>query len=425
MQLLPGRGREVGQMLIEDARVQGVLFTGSTETARRLQTTLAQRLNAHGQPVPLIAETGGQHGMVVDSSALPEPVVQDAVASAFEAAGQRCSALRVLCVQDDVADRLLAMLQGAMAEIRMGTPAQLHTDMGPVIDARAREGIEAHVAQMQAAGRRVHRIRHASSDAPAGTYVPPTLIEIERLDELQREVFGPVLHVLRWRREALDALLAQINTTGYALTLGVHSRIDETIARVIEATHAGNTYVNRSMVGAVVGVQPFGGEGLSGTGPKAGGPLMALRLLARGPDDAALRSLQGCGAAALPRVCAPLQALHDWAVAQGRLPLAHQCARLAACSPAGLHAVLPGPVGEHNVYRVRARQRVWCQVGTQPGAQDDLLTQIAAVLAVGGQALLPERFAALHVQLPAAVQAVVGLRSGHNALQADAVLIHA
>ena len=425
LQLLPGGGREVGQQLVEDARVQAVVFTGSTETAKVLQTVLARRLNAHGQPVPLVAETGGQNCMVVDSSALLEQVAQDAVASAFEAAGQRCSALRVLCVQDEVADRLLQMLHGAMAEIHMGAPAQLHTDMGPVIDARAKRRIEAHVGAMQGAGYRVHCNHHPGSDPPAGTYVAPTLIEIDRIDVLQREVFGPVLHVLRWRREALDTLLAQINTTGYALTLGVHSRIDETIARVIEATHAGNTYVNRSMVGAVVGVQPFGGEGLSGTGPKAGGPLIALRLLARAPDDAALRSLQACGAAALPRVSAPLQALHDWAVAQGRLPLAHQCARLAACSPAGLQVVLPGPVGEHNVYGVRARQRVWCQVGAQAGALDDLLTQIAAVLAVGGQALLPERFAALHVQLPAAVQAVVGLRSGHNALQPDAVLIHA
>jgi len=425
VQLLPGRGREVGMQLIEDARVQGVMFTGSTETARVLRVTLAQRLNAHGQPVPLIAETGGQNCMVVDSSALLEQVVQDAVASAFEAAGQRCSALRVLCVQDDVADRLLEMLQGAMAEIRMGTPAQLHTDMGPVIDARARDGIEAHVTRMQATGRRVHRIQHADSDASSGTFVPPTLIEIERIDELQREVFGPVLHVLRWRREDLDALLSQINATGYALTLGVHSRIDETIARVVKHTHAGNTYVNRNMVGAVVGVQPFGGEGLSGTGPKAGGPLVLLRLLARCPDDAALSSVQASGAAALPRISAPLQALHDWAVAQGRLPLAHQCARLAACNPAGLEAVLPGPTGERNVYRVQGRQRVLCQVGTQDRAQDDLLSQMAAVLAVGGLALLPDRFAALHAQLPAAVQAAVVLRSVQDSLQADAALIHA
>ncbi len=424
VQLLPGRGREVGQALIEDAHVQGVMFTGSTETAKLLQATLAQRLNAHGQVVPLIAETGGQNCMVVDSSALLEQVVQDAVASAFEAAGQRCSALRVLCVQDDVADRLLEMLQGAMAEIRMGTPAQLHTDMGPVIDARARDGIEAHVARMQTASRQVHRILHASSDAPGGTFVPPTLIEIERLDELQREVFGPVLHVLRWRRDQLNELLAQINATGYALTLGVHSRIDETIEHVVNGTHAGNTYVNRNMVGAVVGVQPFGGEGLSGTGPKAGGPLYLLRLLARCPQDAALRSVQASGATALPQATPALQALHDWAAAQGRLPLAHQCARMATCNPAGLQAALSGPTGECNVYRVQPRQRVLCHVGAHPGAEDDALLQIAAVLAVGSTALLPASAADLYARLPTTVQAALTLVAEGEPVDADAALLH-
>jgi RHH-type proline utilization regulon transcriptional repressor/proline dehydrogenase/delta 1-pyrroline-5-carboxylate dehydrogenase len=424
VQLLPGRGREVGQQLVGDARVQGVMFTGSTETARLLQATLAQRLNAHGQVVPLIAETGGQNCMVVDSSALLEQVAQDAVASAFEAAGQRCSALRVLCVQDDVADRLLEMLQGAMAELRMGTPAQLHTDMGPVIDERARSGIEAHVARMQAAGRRVHRIAHAGSNTPAGTFVLPTLIEIERLDELEREVFGPVLHVLRWRQDRLGDLLTQINATGYALTLGVHSRIDETIARVIDSTHAGNTYVNRNMVGAVVGVQPFGGEGLSGTGPKAGGPLYLLRLLARCPENAALHSVQACGASALPQASPALQALHDWAAAQDRLPLAHTCARLAACNPAGLQAELPGPTGERNVYRVQARQRVLCRVGVHTGAEDDLLCQIAAVLAVGGTALLPRSAAPVHARLPDAVRAALVLAEEDETSEADAALLH-
>ena len=423
VQLLPGRGRTVGMQMVEDPRVQGVMFTGSTETAQVLQATLARRLNAHGQVVPLIAETGGQNCMVVDSSALLEQVVQDAMASAFEAAGQRCSALRVLCVQDDVADRLLEMLQGAMAEIEMGTPAQLSVDMGPVIDTRAQNGIEAHVQTLQARGCKVHRLhRHAAQALPHGTYVPPTLIEIERIDQLEREVFGPVLHVLRWRRDDLDALLAQINATGYALTLGVHSRIDETIARVVHHTHAGNTYVNRNMVGAVVGVQPFGGEGLSGTGPKAGGPLYLLRLLASCPDDAALRCVQASGAAAMPQATPALQALHDWAVAQGRLPLAHQCARLAACNPAGLEALLPGPTGERNVYRVQARRHVLCHVGTQTNAEADLLMQIAAVLAVGGQALLSAPHAALCAHLPEAVQAQ--LVPGEDA-QAEAALVSA
>ncbi|GAB4087597.1 trifunctional transcriptional regulator/proline dehydrogenase/L-glutamate gamma-semialdehyde dehydrogenase [Hydrogenophaga soli] len=422
VQLLPGLGKEVGQQLVADPRTQGVLFTGSTETARALQATLAQRLNIHGQAVPLVAETGGQNCMVVDSSALLEQVATDAVASAFEAAGQRCSALRVLCVQEDVADRLLHMLKGAMAEIRMGTPAQLHTDMGPVIDARAQATIEAHVQRMAQQGRKVHRMAHPASVGD-GTYVLPTLIELQSLTELGREVFGPVLHVVRYRRAELPALLAQINATGYALTLGVHSRIDETIAQVVAATHAGNVYVNRNMVGAVVGVQPFGGEGLSGTGPKAGGPLYLLRLLAHSPDDAALRSVQASGAVGLPQPTPALEALHDWAAQHHRLPLAHQCARLAACNPAGLEAVLPGPTGERNVYRVQPRHRVGCEVGPYPGAEDDLLAQLAAVLAVGAQAVWADTHAALHRQLPPAVQACIQL-CAERQVPLDAALCH-
>ncbi len=424
LQLLTGRGRDVGHQLVADPRVQGVMFTGSTETARLLQATLAQRLNAHGQVVPLIAETGGQNCMVVDSSALLEQVVQDAVASAFEAAGQRCSALRVLCIQDEVADRLLEMLRGAMAEIRMGPPAQLHTDMGPVIDADAKRRIEAHVGAMQGGGHQVHCNLHPCSGPAAGTYVAPTLIEIARIDVLPREVFGPVLHVVRWRREDLDDLLAQINATGYALTLGVHSRIDETIARVTAGVRAGNSYINRNMVGAVVGVQPFGGEGLSGTGPKAGGPLYLLRLLASCPTDAALRSLQASGATAQPRATPALQALHDWAAAEGRLPLVHACIRLAACNPAGLQATLNGPTGERNVYRVQARQRVLCRVGAHPGAQDDLLLQMAAVLAVGGVALLPAGSTALRSRLPDTVQAALRVVGEEETVEADSALLH-
>jgi RHH-type proline utilization regulon transcriptional repressor/proline dehydrogenase/delta 1-pyrroline-5-carboxylate dehydrogenase len=268
VQLLPGAGAQVGQALVADARVQGVMFTGSTQTARLLQATLSRRLDARGQPVTFIAETGGQNCMVVDSSALLEQVAADAVASAFEAAGQRCSALRVLCVQEEVAARLIEMLRGAMAELRLDVPAHLHADVGPVIDERARAAIETHVDAMRARGRRVHRL---AAGPAKGTWVVPTLIEIDRIDELQHEVFGPVLHVLRWRRDQLDSLLQDIEATGYALTLGVHSRIDETIETVVQHTSAGNVYVNRNMVGAVVGVQPFGGHGLSGTGPKAGG----------------------------------------------------------------------------------------------------------------------------------------------------------
>ena len=425
LQLLPGLGRTVGNALVQDARVQGVLFTGSTETAKVLQLNLSKRLNRHGQVVPLIAETGGQNCMVVDSSALLEQVVVDAVASAFEAAGQRCSALRILCVQEEVADRALEMLKGAMGELSMGNPALLETDMGPVIDERAREGVEAHVAKLKAAGRRVHRIFSTHSQVPSGTYVVPTLIEIDSMQDLQREVFGPVLHVLRYRRKELPALLAQINATGYALTLGVHSRIDETIALVTEGTHAGNTYVNRNMVGAVVGVQPFGGEGLSGTGPKAGGPLYLLRLLSECPEDAALRSVQAVGAGTLAPVSEALLALHAWALSENRLTLAHQCARWSACSPAGLEAALAGPTGERNVYQVQARSQVRCCVGTQDSWKEDLLAQLAAVLAVEAMAVVDNALEAFVATLPQAVQAAVRLDEKMSLGATQAVLMHA
>ena len=272
LQLLPGRGETVGAALVADARVHGVVFTGSTEVARLLQRTLAQRLGAHGQPVPLIAETGGQNAMVVDSSALTEQVVQDVVTSAFDSAGQRCSALRVLCVQQDAADRVLKMLIGAMYEQRIGNPCALAVDVGPVIDTEARLAIERHVEALRAAGRRVHQPLLPVLPVQ-GTFVVPTVIEIDSLAELRREVFGPVLHLLRYEREQLPALIEQINATGYGLTCGVHTRIDETVVQVARGVKAGNVYVNRNVVGAVVGVQPFGGEGLSGTGPKAGGSL--------------------------------------------------------------------------------------------------------------------------------------------------------
>ncbi|HNQ11429.1 MAG TPA: bifunctional proline dehydrogenase/L-glutamate gamma-semialdehyde dehydrogenase PutA, partial [Giesbergeria sp.] len=276
VQLLPGQGETVGARLVGDARTMGVVFTGSTEVARILQRTLAGRLDARGNPVTLIAETGGQNAMVVDSSALAEQVVGDAVASAFDSAGQRCSALRVLCVQEEAADRIVAMLQGAMAELRLGRPDALRVDVGPVIDREAQAGILAHIEALRTKGNRVFQAdEHRPSDA--GTFVPPTLIEIDSLAQLQREVFGPVLHVVRYARKDLARLMQQIAATGYGLTLGLHTRIDETIAQVLALAHAGNIYVNRNMVGAVVGVQPFGGEGLSGTGPKAGGPLYLLR----------------------------------------------------------------------------------------------------------------------------------------------------
>lgn len=265
--LLPGRGESVGAALVADARVAGVAFTGSTEVAAIIARTLASRLPL----VPLIAETGGLNAMIADSSALPEQVAADALVSAFDSAGQRCSALRVLCVQRDIAPRVVTLLQGAMDEISVGDPADRATDVGPVIDRVAQSALERHVDAMRELGFVRHRTPLPAACAN-GSFVAPTLVALDRLDRLAKEVFGPILHVVEWDAAGLDALVDAINATGYGLTMGVHSRIDATIERIASRARVGNLYVNRNMIGAVVGVQPFGGEGLSGTGPKAGGP---------------------------------------------------------------------------------------------------------------------------------------------------------
>ena len=265
--LLPGRGETIGARLVADPRVAGVAFTGSTAVA----TSIAKALAARTPIVPLIAETGGQNAMIVDSSALAEQVVADVVQSAFDSAGQRCSALRLLCLQEEIAPRVLDLLRGAMDELTIGDPGHLATDVGPVIDEAARDALEAHVALMDAAGLLRHRGRLPAASAN-GTYVAPALIVLDRLDRLTQEIFGPVVHVTTWRASDLDALVDAVNRFGYGLTLGIHSRVDATIERIVSRVRVGNVYVNRNMIGAVVGMQPFGGEGLSGTGPKAGGP---------------------------------------------------------------------------------------------------------------------------------------------------------
>ncbi|MEL6870555.1 MAG: bifunctional proline dehydrogenase/L-glutamate gamma-semialdehyde dehydrogenase PutA [Pseudomonadota bacterium] len=265
---LPGTGAQVGGTATADPRVAGVAFTGSTATALKINRALAAR---DGQIGTLIAETGGQNAMIVDSSALPEQVVQDAVMSGFNSAGQRCSALRVLCVQEDVAPRVIELLKGAMDDLIIGDPSVLATDVGPVIDKAAHDRLQTHVERMQ---REQHLLKQcklpdATSD---GVFFPPTLIEIDSLDALTEEVFGPVVHVLRYKRKTLPQLVDAINNTGYGLTFGIHTRIDGRAGQLAALSYAGNVYINRNMVGAVVGVQPFGGSGLSGTGPKAGGP---------------------------------------------------------------------------------------------------------------------------------------------------------
>ena len=273
-QLVLGAG-DVGAALTQDTRINGVIFTGSTEVARLINQTLAKRAD---QPV-LIAETGGQNAMIVDSTALAEQVCADVLNSAFDSAGQRCSALRILCVQEEVADPMLHMIKGAMNELRVGNPIELNTDIGPVIDAEAQGNLLVHIEKMKQAAQAFYQIKLSDGiDETQSTFVPPTLFELNNLNELQREVFGPVLHVVRYRSDGLDDLINQINAKGYALTHGIHSRIDGTVEHIKSRIAAGNIYVNRNIVGAVVGVQPFGGHGLSGTGPKAGGPFYLQRL---------------------------------------------------------------------------------------------------------------------------------------------------
>jgi RHH-type proline utilization regulon transcriptional repressor/proline dehydrogenase/delta 1-pyrroline-5-carboxylate dehydrogenase len=268
LHLVPGDGK-IGAALVADRRVAGVAFTGSTEVARAINRTLAAKDAAI---VPLIAETGGINPMIVDATALPEQVTDDVVASAFRSAGQRCSALRLLCLQEDVAEPILDMIAGATRALNLGDPRELSTHVGPVIDAEAKERLDRWIADHDSAGRVRFRWDRFKSLPAAGNYVAPTIITLGRARDLREEVFGPILHVVRWRAEALDTLLDDIAGNGYGLTLGIHSRIDTTAAHIAARLGSGNVYVNRNMIGAVVGSQPFGGSGLSGTGPKAGGP---------------------------------------------------------------------------------------------------------------------------------------------------------
>ena len=268
LQYLPGDGATVGAALTRDPRVAGVAFTGSTETARAINRAMAARDAAIGV---LIAETGGQNALIADSSALPEQLVKDALSSAFTSAGQRCSAARVLFVQDDIADKVVAMIAGAMAELTVGNPGLLSTDVGPVIDEDAKGLLDAHAAKMQAGATLIAEAALAPG-TEHGTFFAPRAWELASLEQLTRENFGPALHVVRWKADEIDQVVDRINATGYGLTLGIHSRIDETVERIVRRAKVGNVYVNRNQIGAVVGVQPFGGQGLSGTGPKAGGP---------------------------------------------------------------------------------------------------------------------------------------------------------
>ncbi|MDK3074383.1 bifunctional proline dehydrogenase/L-glutamate gamma-semialdehyde dehydrogenase PutA [Sedimentitalea sp. JM2-8] len=348
LQLLPGGGA-VGAALTSDPRVDGVAFTGSTATALKIRAAMAEHL-APG--APLIAETGGLNAMIVDSTALPEQAVQAIVESAFQSAGQRCSALRCLYVQDDVAEDLLKMLRGAMDALSIGDPWLLSTDSGPVIDAQAQQGINAHIDAARNEGRVLKELRPPAG----GTFVAPTMISVTGIGDLTREIFGPVLHVARFRSHQLDKVIDDINATGYGLTFGLHTRIDDRVQQVTEAVHAGNIYVNRNQIGAIVGSQPFGGEGLSGTGPKAGGPNY------------------------MPRFCAPDRqtSAETWTQPSTALPVPTGTATPPATR------TLPGPTGESNRLSLMARSPILCM---GPGAQT-ASRQAESVRRLGGRAIV-------------------------------------
>ncbi len=403
LQLLPGRGEIVGAALTRDARVRGVIFTGSTEVAQLINRTLAARSITEKVEIALIAETGGQNALIVDSSALPEQVVQDALSSAFDSAGQRCSALRVLFLQEEIADKTIKMLKGAMQELRVGVPDRLATDIGPVIDAEARDNLLAHIARTKKTAKAYFALELPAALVAQGTFVPPTVLEIGSLAELTKEVFGPVLHVIRYRRADLSKLVDAINASGFGLTLGVHSRIDETIDFISQRAHVGNIYVNRNIVGAVVGVQPFGGEGKSGTGPKAGGPLYVKRLQQQAEE------VRTAGAA--HQLSPASTALSGWASANGHAGVPSLIAQYAQTSLAGTSMALPGPTGERNTLAFAERGLVLCV------AKDTavLLNQLAATFATGNRALVIGN--PLPAGLPVAVTAQIQYADSLEAVQ--------
>ncbi|MGZ3182809.1 MAG: trifunctional transcriptional regulator/proline dehydrogenase/L-glutamate gamma-semialdehyde dehydrogenase [Telluria sp.] len=403
LQFLPGRGEVVGAGLTADPRVKGVIFTGSTEVAQLINRTLAKRSAAEAIDIPLVAETGGQNALIVDSSALPEQVVQDVLTSAFDSAGQRCSALRVLFLQEDIADKTIRMLKGAMQELRVGVPDRLATDIGPVIDAEAQANLLRHIERMKTEAKWFYQL---PVDATDGTFVPPTVFEIGSLSELTHEVFGPVLHIVRYRRSDLAKVVDAINHTGYGLTLGVHSRIDETIDFVASRAHVGNIYVNRNIVGAVVGVQPFGGEGKSGTGPKAGGPLYLKRLQRNAPPLLQHERHPAQG----------LDALLGWARLHGHarvVALAEQYMRTALH---GETLALPGPTGERNTLAFAPRGHIVC-MASHIGV---LLNQLAATLATGNRAIVVAGATNVVPEgLPPAVKQMIDVVTDVNAIKAD------
>ena len=375
LSLLPGTGETVGAALTSDARVKAVCFTGSTETAQLIDHALANK----GDPsAVLIAETGGLNAMIVDSTALPEQAVRDIIQSAFQSAGQRCSALRLLVIQKDIAEAVLTMLEGAARELVIGDPWDSATDVGPVIDSGAQSMIEAYCDQLDSEDRCLFRF--VPPDACAhGTFVAPAAYRLDRIEDLEKEIFGPVLHVTTFAAEELDEVVERINNSGYGLTLGVHSRVDERMDRICTQAQVGNIYLNRNQIGAVVGVQPFGGEGLSGTGPKAGGPLYLYRFSTQTAEPIGM--LTEPGKHNIQRLA------HLVEQAPAPMQKALQSALVRAAQVNSDLVVLPGPTGERNSYRLYPRGLVLCAGGGEHSSEA-LAKQCLLAAAAGNSIVL-------------------------------------
>ncbi len=400
---LPGDGESVGAPLVAHRAISGVVFTGSTPVAQAIKKSLVKN-GKHD--ATLIAETGGINAMIIDSTALLEQAVTDVLSSAFQSAGQRCSACRVVCVQEDIADRFEEMLAGAMAELTTGDPARLSTDVGPVIDEEAQNNIQSHIDGMRSSAKLIAQSPDVVDDLK-GTFIPPVAFEFAKLSDLKREVFGPVLHVVRYQADRLDALVDEINQLGFGLTLGVHTRVDETMERIAQRARIGNTYVNRNQIGAVVGVQPFGGEGLSGTGPKAGGPYyvgaLQKRIRPEGSDTLRIsdRPLTESEKEALNAADASYFTMDNKKLRGDLfLKLDEQVANGGSSILAdGKHIYekhfaspveLPGPTGESNTLRLRARGVVLCLGGGEEN-NEAIYRQIALAIAARNTVLVDRK----------------------------------
>lgn len=405
LHLLVGDGPKIGAQLIPDPRINGIAFTGSTTTAQHINQQIAQRA---GETIPLIAETGGQNCMIIDSTALPEQVVDDVISSAFHSAGQRCSALRVLYVQDVIADKVINMLKGAMDSIKLGNPQNLSSDVGPVIDQRARDSLFEHLDYIRPLSKQEYSATISPTLENTGTYFAPRLYEIDSISVLKREVFGPVLHIIRYNSSDIDSVIDDINSTGYSLTFGVHSRIEAFAEYVFRKTTAGNTYINRNTIGAVVGVNPFGGRGLSGTGPKAGGPNYLYRFLRNGlgKRSANLEDSDTAIPENLESNTPCLEDLHSTQTAWRKLTVEERCAKLLKTIdeqlPESLLSIsqmlsiaksalieiveLPGPTGEENQLHLSAKGTVLLALGEHD--ELSLAAHISALILSAGNSII-------------------------------------